>query len=44
MPLALIAMLVAAFGYLSPSQAALVQELIDAASITWALVGRKSKL
>lgn len=44
MSLALIAMLVAAFGYLNPSQAALVQELIDAASITWALVGRKSKL
>lgn len=44
MSLAIVAMLAAAFGYLSPSQAALVQELIDAASITWALVGRKSKV
>ena len=44
MSLAIVAMLAAAFGYLSPSQAALVQELIDAASITWALVGRKPKL
>jgi heavy metal translocating P-type ATPase len=44
MSLAIIAMISAAFGYLNPSQAALVQELIDAASITWALVGRKSKI
>jgi heavy metal translocating P-type ATPase len=44
MSLAIVAMLSAAFGYLNPSQAALVQELIDAASITWALVGRKPKL
>ena len=44
MSLALVAMLAAAFGFLDPSQAALVQEFIDAASITWALVGRKPKL
>lgn len=44
MSLAIVAMLAAAFGYLNPSQAALVQELIDAASITWALVGRRSKV
>jgi heavy metal translocating P-type ATPase len=44
MSLAIVAMLAAALGYLSPSQAALVQELIDAASITWALVGRKSRI
>jgi len=44
MSLALVAMLAAAFGLLDPSQAALVQEFIDAASITWALVGRKAKL
>lgn len=44
MSLAIVAMLAAAFGYLSPSQAALVQELIDGASITWALVGRRSKV
>ena len=44
MSLAIVAMLAAAFGYLNPSQAALVQELIDAASITWALVGRRSKI
>lgn len=44
MSLAVFAMLAAAFGYLNPSQAALVQELIDAASITWALVGRKAKV
>lgn len=44
MALAIIAMLSAAFGYLNPSQAAIVQELIDAASITWALIGRKPKV
>ena len=44
MSLAIVAMLAAALGYLNPSQAALVQELIDAASITWALVGRKSRI
>jgi heavy metal translocating P-type ATPase len=44
MSLALVAMLAAAFGQINPSQAALVQELIDAASITWALVGRKPKV
>jgi heavy metal translocating P-type ATPase len=44
MSLALVAMMAAAFGQLNPSQAALVQELIDAASITWALVGRKPKV
>ena len=44
MSLAIVAMLAAAFGYLSPSQAALVQELIDAASITWALVERRPKV
>jgi P-type E1-E2 ATPase len=44
MSLAILAMLAAAFGHLNPSQAALVQELIDAASITWALVGRKRKI
>ena len=43
MTLAIVAMLAAALGYLNPSQAALVQELIDAASITWALVGKRSK-
>jgi heavy metal translocating P-type ATPase len=44
MSLAIVAMISAAFGYLNPSQAALVQELIDAASITWALVGRRPKV
>jgi heavy metal translocating P-type ATPase len=44
MSLAVLAMLAAAFGHLNPSQAALVQELIDAASITWALVGRKPRV
>ena len=44
MSLALVAMMAAAFGQLNPSQAALVQELIDAASITWALVGRKPRV
>jgi cation transport ATPase len=44
MSLALVAMMAAAFGQVNPSQAALVQELIDAASITWALVGRKPKV
>lgn len=44
MSLAIVAMLSASFGHLSPSQAALVQEFIDATSIIWALVGRKSKI
>jgi hypothetical protein len=39
MALALVAMLGAAFGYLNPSQSALVQEFIDAAAIGLALVG-----
>jgi len=41
MSLALIAMLAAAFGFFNASESALIQELIDAASITWALLGRK---
>jgi len=39
MLLALVAMLGAAFGYLSPSQSAIVQEFIDAAAIGFALLG-----
>jgi P-type E1-E2 ATPase len=43
MSLALIAMTAAAFGFLSPSQSALVQELIDAAAIGFALLGKLGK-
>lgn len=39
MVLALVAMFGAAFGYLNPSQSAIVQESIDAAAIGLALVG-----
>ncbi len=39
MVLALVAMFGAAFGYLNPSQSAIVQEFIDAAAIGLALVG-----
>ena len=39
MAFALVAMLFAAFGYLSASEAAIAQEFIDASSIIWALVG-----
>ena len=43
MSLALLAMFAAAFGFLTASESALLQEVIDAASITWALVGRRSR-
>jgi heavy metal translocating P-type ATPase len=43
MSLALIAMTAAAFGFLSPSQSALVQEAVDAASIIWALTSPKHR-
>jgi len=43
MLLALVAMLGAAFGYLSPSQSAIVQEFIDAAAIGFALVGTTAR-
>jgi len=39
--LSLVAMLGAAFGYLTPSQSAIVQEFIDAAAIGFALLGSK---
>ena len=42
MSLALVAMVAAAFGQLSPSQSAIVQELIDAAAIGFALVGSRT--
>ena len=42
MSLALLAMITASLGFLNASESALLQEVIDAASITWALVGRKS--
>jgi heavy metal translocating P-type ATPase len=42
MSLALVAMGAAAFGQLSPSQSAIVQELIDAAAIGFALVGSRT--
>lgn len=38
MGLALVAMTFAAFGWLNPSESALVQEFIDAAAIIWALM------
>ena len=37
--LALVAMLGAAFGYLTPSQSAIIQEFIDTAAIGFALLG-----
>ena len=43
MALALVAMLGAAFGYLNPSQSAIVQEFIDAAAIGLALVGTTAR-
>ena len=43
MALALFAMLGAAFGYLTPSQSAIVQEFIDAAAIGFALVGTTAR-
>ena len=43
MSLALIAMTAAAFGFLSPSQSALVQEAVDAASIIWVLTSPKRR-
>lgn len=43
MALALVAMLGAAFGYLNPSQSAIVQEFIDAAAICLALVGTTAR-
>ncbi len=43
MALALVAMLGAAFGYLTPSQSAIVQEFIDAAAIGLALVGATAR-
>jgi magnesium-transporting ATPase (P-type) len=43
MSLALIAMTAAAFGFLTPSQSALVQEAVDAASIIWALTSPKHR-
>ena len=42
MSLALVAMLAASFGQLSPSQSAIVQEFIDAAAIGFALVGSRT--
>lgn len=44
MALAVISMLVAAFGALSPTQAAILQELIDASTILWALTPLRSRL
>lgn len=43
MSLATVAMLMAAFGLLSPTGSAVVQEFIDAAAILWALVPVKSR-
>lgn len=43
MGLALVAMTFAAFGWLNPSQSALVQEFIDAAAIIWALLPNLKK-
>ena len=44
MALALIAMICAAFGFLNPSESAIVQEFIDAAAISFALVGSRSTI
>ena len=44
MSLAIVSMFAAAFGVLSPTQAAVVQELIDAAAILWALTPLRSRL
>jgi heavy metal translocating P-type ATPase len=44
MSLAVVAMFIASFGFMDANASALVQEIIDAASITWALVPRKSRL
>jgi heavy metal translocating P-type ATPase len=43
MAIALIAMFAAAFGYLTPSQGALLQEVIDVAAILWALTTLKAR-
>lgn len=43
MSLATVAMFMAAFGFLSPTGSAVVQEFIDAAAILWALVPVKSR-
>lgn len=43
MGIALIAMFAAAFGYLTPSQGALLQEAIDVAAILWALTTLKAR-
>lgn len=43
MSLALLAMVAAAFGYLSPSQGALLQEFIDLFAILWALTTLRTK-
>lgn len=42
MGLALLAMLCAAFGFINPTQSAIVQEFIDVAAICWALVNSKA--
>lgn len=44
MALALVSMVAAAFGALNPTQAAIVQEVIDAAAILWALTPLRSRL
>ncbi|MGI9199210.1 MAG: heavy metal translocating P-type ATPase [Candidatus Nanopelagicaceae bacterium] len=43
MAIALIAMVAAAFGYLTPSQGALLQEVIDLAAILWALTTLRAR-
>jgi len=43
MSLAFLAMTAAAFGFLSPSESALVQEVVDAASIIWALTSQRRR-
>jgi P-type E1-E2 ATPase len=43
MGLATVAMFLAAFGLISPTASAVVQEFIDAAAILWALVPVKSR-
>jgi hypothetical protein len=44
MTFALVSMLFAAFSALTPTQAAIVQELIDASAILWALTPLRSRL
>jgi len=43
MSIALIAMIAAAFGYLTPSQGAILQEVIDLMAILWALTTLKAR-